>query len=682
MKHLLLILLLALFISVDMSAQQRGDLISSELIADWSPEEQKAYVSAALGLDNEEADIPIDPNLANALISVIVDVLYPYDVKIYKIRYYSEDVHGNLVETTGAISVPQNNHGKSMIILGHGHIYDREDVFSNLNAAGGGALYAMTYSALDYIVVQPDYIGNADGDGREKTFNHIEGGASMVDMYRAALTFTDNLGDIRNNQVFVGGYSQGGGNAMQTIKYIQENNLGSELPIEFAYFGGGPYDFSNTTFNYSINLTYHNEPEYYFLYLRGAKDAGYNVYDDPYDVVAPAYHDAWTYFEENDAIIKSDLSNYPREMFADGFFEDMLAPNSAARQYAESLDNYNWYNDLPIVMTYSTADTEVPYQNATVARDAMRGKFPWYLWWKKSKIQAWNMGDVGHVECGVYNLLSSIPTFATRRNTWNTLNPWFYFKSPGSSTLVDNTDGIIVRPESLSPGFSSEMEIDHVSINSISSKNESDLSSSTRSHDKNLATLSPGIYLVEYTSNGQDLSTLYHKKELEIIRPTGDYYPISYNNGNWALDVTHLDEQITDIRVYNSDYDLIHIYSDVDSDVFALDHLTNGENIIEVNTDIQSYHLSLENDSRSITSSRELDIFQLSPGNLSITADQNILAASLYTVDGRLLTSKVIDSQSATQTLSLPHPVMDGILITSLKLSDGSTVSKRVMVHK
>jgi len=665
MKKGLLLLLFVCFTIFTSVAQNRGDLISTELLVSWTPDDQRDYMKSRLG-----NDLPIDEGLIDLILDALANGVYPYDVNIYKVRYWTQDLFGNMVQATGAMTVPQNNHGKTMIIFGRGHIYDEADVFSNLRSGGGSNLFATAYSMVDFITLVPDYIGCGDGEGREKAFNHNEGANAMVDMYRAGLQATNRMSIKRNGQVLVGGYSQGGGNAMAMLKYLRETGLiWSELPVHNAIFGGGPYDFGNTTLNYSMNEVIETiDPEYYFMFVRGAQDAGFNIYgDDPYSKLNPEYWDEWDYYIENDIIRKENIPTRWREMFEPEAIAEFQDTSGPIFQYARTLDVFDWDNHISILLTYGSGDLEVPYQNSVIARDAIRNNVPWYNFWRRWIINTRDFGaDVDHRGAGAFV------------NLWNYNNGAKSQEQIPDPLLATNLSAITPRIvlDQVSDAKSKRM-ISDVKVTSISNKGAVKKTSLV-GEDLDMSSFEPGMYVVEAKVNGERKTELYYRPKLEIIRPDSDryYYPLRKKQNTWILDVENLDKA-SQINIFDQKHTLVNTISAIGKKEVEISALKTGMYIVEVLTNDKAYYLELAN--KSINTHIDQMIYlqntrEIRLSNTSLQLDN----LEIFDIQGRLV--QTIDTYKKSSRVILSPSFKRGIYMVKANLSNGTTLVEKIVV--
>ncbi len=684
MKKGLLLLLFVCFTMLTSIAQNRGDLISTELLVSWTPDEQRDYMKSRLG-----TDLPIDEGLIDLILDALANGVYPYNVNIYKIRYWTQDLFGNMVQATGAMTVPQNNHGKTMIIFGRGHIYDEADVFSNLRSGGGSNLFATAYSMVDFITMVPDYIGCGDGDGREKAFNHNEGANAMVDIYRAGLQATNTMGIKRNGQVFVGGYSQGGGNAMAMLKYLRETGLiWNGLPVHNAIFGGGPYDFGNTTLNYSMNVVEETiDPEYYFMFVRGAKDAGFDVYDEnnPYEKINPAYWDEWDYYIENDIIRKENIPTRWREMFEPEAIVELQDPNGPVFRYARTLDVFDWDNHISILLTYGSGDKEVPYQNSVIARDAIRNNVPWYNFWRRWIINTRDFGgDVDHRGAGAFTLLNSIIEFGLHRNAHNAVNLWNYNNGAKSQELAPDpllaTNLSAITPkvalnkvsQAKSKRIISDVRITPISNNGRLNK------TSLAGEELDMSAFDPGLYMIEAKVNGERKTELYYRPKLEIIRPDSDfyYYPLHKKKNTWVLDVENL-EKVTQVNIFDQKHTLVNSIPATGKKEVTINDIKTGVYIVEVLTSDKAYYLELNNKFNSTNVDKMIYLQNTREIVLSNTS-LKLENVEIFNIQGRLI--QTMSAYQKGSRMILSPTFKRGVYIAKATLSNGTTLAEKIVV--
>ena len=95
-----------------------------------------------------------------------------------------------------------------------------------------------------FIVVAPDYIGYGESKGVMHPYlNAKVTASSSIDLLRAGQTFLKNKNIMSNEQLFLGGYSEGGSAALASQKMLEED-LANEFNVTATSAGAGAYNLS------------------------------------------------------------------------------------------------------------------------------------------------------------------------------------------------------------------------------------------------------------------------------------------------------------------------------------------------------------------------------------------------------------------------------------------------------
>ncbi|MEM9259662.1 MAG: lipase family protein, partial [Bacteroidota bacterium] len=173
-----------------------------------------------------------------------------YDLDIYSIIYNSLD-HEETLEVSGLVFVPKDVDGEIAIFQHHhGTIIPGDDGEIPSTYTGGrrgsSEMYFIgaTAAANGYVVSMPDYVGyGATGDREHPYTVHHELAEVSVDMIRATQQLLEILSLDFSDDVFLTGWSEGGGAALRTHEYLQEKYTG-EFEVKASSLFAGPYDYA------------------------------------------------------------------------------------------------------------------------------------------------------------------------------------------------------------------------------------------------------------------------------------------------------------------------------------------------------------------------------------------------------------------------------------------------------
>tara|TARA_R110002050_G_scaffold204327_1_gene339617 strand:+ start:109512 stop:110951 length:1440 start_codon:yes stop_codon:yes gene_type:complete len=301
-----------------------------------------------------------------------------YNVRMYKVTYNTSDLSGNPVVASGMICVPINPTCDSLpvALYAHGTVLKRDDVPSGNN---NESVIGKAIASKGYVTAMPDYLGLGDLMGLHP-YQHAESEAIVsVDILRAAKEFiADSMNFTFSNEVFITGYSQGGHAAMATTKYIQDNNLGSELNVvASAPLSGAFHASKRQTDELLLDIPY-NSPGYIVYLILSYQEAYGGIFttpsdflQSPYDTTIPPLFDGSVAMSVVHAALPNKTSLYLNTTFLNAFIADSTAKTSALWQALLDNDNFDWKPTSKLKMFYCTGDQTVKPKNTEDAYDAM-----------------------------------------------------------------------------------------------------------------------------------------------------------------------------------------------------------------------------------------------------------------------------------------------------------------------
>lgn len=317
-----------------------------------------------------------------------------YDVDYYALTYLTKDPGGNLINASGLLLVPKKSSGGTspLLSLHHGTLVYEPWAPSYANGTiigtGDETQIGFVAASTGYIVMMPDYLGYGVSINTFHPYVHAQtlAGAS-IDLIRASKKFLTQHNIAVNNQLFLGGYSEGGYATLATQRQI-ETNLASEFTITAAESGSGPYNMSATSaaafastgmtgitdplylaFLLKAYDRYYNTPSQISSYLTTTALACTNSYfTGTYGILFSSSPPGYTLF--NNCVNTMTTNVILQQTFLDAFNnggETTLKVNIAKN------DIYDWRPQVPTRLFYSPSDEVVPGSNTTITYNTMRG---------------------------------------------------------------------------------------------------------------------------------------------------------------------------------------------------------------------------------------------------------------------------------------------------------------------
>ncbi|MEM1318817.1 MAG: lipase family protein [Bacteroidota bacterium] len=293
-----------------------------------------------------------------------------HDFDTYAIVYNSLD-DGNLVEVSGLVLIPRGVSGELDLVQNHhGTIIpgDDEEVPSTYTAGTFGSsemyLISATVASNGYVVSMPDYVGYGLTATREHPYTvHHELAEVSVDMLRATKHLLETLSVDFSNEVFLMGWSEGGGAGLATHKYLQEKYPG-EFTVKGSSLFAGPYDY----FAFVKDI----------LTKRDKEDAELSIYswalyatNNYNSTLNRAANSIWSYSVNDQIDALSIPSLKPAEIFQTDYMNNIVNQTDAewvAALKANSLLE-GWIPQGHLFFHSGTQDFIVPHYNSVNAHE-------------------------------------------------------------------------------------------------------------------------------------------------------------------------------------------------------------------------------------------------------------------------------------------------------------------------
>ncbi|MEM8583692.1 MAG: lipase family protein [Bacteroidota bacterium] len=293
-----------------------------------------------------------------------------YDIDLYSIVYNSLDSE-ELLEVSGLVIVPKGAAGRLHLIQHHhGTIIpgDDDEVPSTYSGGRNGSsemyFIGATMASNGYVVSMPDYVGYGASADREHPYTvHYELAEVSVDMLRATKQLLDILNIEVSNDVFLTGWSEGGGAGLATHKHIQEK-YADEFAVKGSSLFAGPYDYMS--FVNDVLMSRNLEDEELSIY-------SWSLYaiNNYYAELGRAPNGIWTYSvsDQIDALYVPSLK--PGEVFESSFMDGIT--NGTDVEWITALRQNTllegWVPQGELFFHSGTDDFIVPHYNSVHAHE-------------------------------------------------------------------------------------------------------------------------------------------------------------------------------------------------------------------------------------------------------------------------------------------------------------------------
>lgn len=312
------------------------------------------------------------------------------DVELHKITYTSIDVNKKKVNLTGLVAWPVGGAPKGLVVYCHGTTVDRDRSPSRFKGKGEApeTIEAITgFATGGYAVILPDYLGLGDHKAAHPYPLSVVNARSGVDMISAARAFSRQKNYPIGRELYITGYSEGGGVAMALTRSLQ-SYMNEEYQVTRSAPASGPYDLSGTTREFMLQETGEQTGfvlrlylmSYATNYLNKEKGIKLNTFYKP--TLANALGLNYRLNPSDEGVIKNigltttlmRSKNQLSNVLQPAFLRDMKAnrkSNPFVRMLHEN-DVYDWTPTRPMLLIYVDKDFVVSPENTEKAYQAMR----------------------------------------------------------------------------------------------------------------------------------------------------------------------------------------------------------------------------------------------------------------------------------------------------------------------
>ena len=347
--------------------ENAGDLLYFEKVATLNPETIASQIP-----EMEDFTAPQQSELARWM---------QHDVVIYRV-YYSSSLAGQATVLSGLVLVPAAEGALSHLQYFHGTIYPWNigGGYGALEAPSlytGGApnaqqeqyetrILALSFASAGYLVSIPDYAGYSISKDLEHPYVvHKELVRAGKDLLIASASLTDRLSQKTNNQLFLSGWSEGGGAALAMHKFLTLSPLPGFQVAASAPFAG-PYNGVRFLKEVIDGSASREEMEIY----------NWSVYALWRSLSEPPPADTiWKYPVANQFDAINVPSYVPNDIFTEAFVDAIARGEHPLYDaaVANSLHD-SWRPQGKVFLHSGKADTIVPHYNSLDAYEGLKSR--------------------------------------------------------------------------------------------------------------------------------------------------------------------------------------------------------------------------------------------------------------------------------------------------------------------
>lgn len=644
--------LIAILLSLNVFAVQRGDIVSYELVKEWDnpqvlTEGYKLVESYTTAFGN---DPELKAGVENFLKSYIKRNIQARSLKFYKLKYHTVDFNDQPAIASGLVIVPQRPTATckyGVAVYGHGTLFGREDApslyFDNGKYRSGELFFSVVMAAMEHFTLVPDYYGLGAGTGLHHHNMDKTNSVSTIDMIRAGRKLAAELNMELTERVVISGYSEGGSVTMGTAKRIYEEGLQNEFPQVFLGPASGAYDLSGEAYKFIVqNPLYPTRA--YILYISSSCQDMYKNLVDPNDPDGISEYLKSPYDELYNINLlgqTGDVGWVPLpwpQMFNDGVIEQVDAdPNHPLRECLLKNNTYDWPNPYETLMYYCNTDEQVPPSGAVKTHEVQSAYINSNNFWDRFRLQISEMSFDGffsdHGSCALPSMLFFLENMRSRKRNKCTPNR---YANDVSSDFVYHTLTL-----------NSEEGAEDIRITDMKGKLVLSDRLSAAKTDIDVSGLMSGIYLTERKANGQVEYDYFIKQPIQYVN-TSDYNPIMTQPmiEGTDLDISRLKEEVLRLEILDAQKKKVKVIPNesgaTDKIFIPRGNLQEGESTVLVVTPDNVYPLLMKVGSkRALPSAGDNASFQTivqeSVIKIKALGNNELRAFELYDVSGKLM---------------------------------------------
>ncbi len=326
---------------------KRGEIIQKTFLASMAQDEiQQIFTSA----------------------NITLPFTLEYSVDLLSIDYYTIDRNGNEAIVSGAMFVPHGVNNLPLLSLQHG-TQTKLDLVASVSPMNSveGTIGLIT-SSLGYLTIIPDYIGFGVSAAMHPYLDAESLIPSVIDLMRAAKTYSSENQITLDGRVFLTGYSEGGYASLITQRAIEEDYT-SEFDLTAVAPIAGPYDLKGTVDAAFKSNNYQGDIAYIGFFFTAYNEIyRWNRLNDffnaPYAAMMPSLYDGSKTWGEILAQLPSSFSELVNPDFVTNYLHGNETDVIVVIQENTIL---NWTPQTPIHFFHGDADITVPYQNVLTA---------------------------------------------------------------------------------------------------------------------------------------------------------------------------------------------------------------------------------------------------------------------------------------------------------------------------
>ncbi|MDQ0322092.1 pimeloyl-ACP methyl ester carboxylesterase [Pararhizobium capsulatum DSM 1112] len=280
-------------------------------------------------------------------------------VRLYRVTYLSViPEHGNTpIVATGLIAIPETADKEFPIVsYQHGTVYGKKEVPSFPEQSPETELMIAQFAGQGYILIGPDYFGLGSSDQPDSYLVKGSHQQATVDMLTASQSVLDHL-DLRGNQLFLAGWSQGGFVTMAALERLES----SGVPVQATATASAPIDIF-VALNGVLNFPRKNDAPWLTTIVILSSFSFENYYRVPglaRSVINDEYYEVSRKAYERQPFNPADVPTDVHKLVRAEYFDPQFFAASAYGRLLQEAQAYRWVIKTPVRNYYGGSDEAV-----------------------------------------------------------------------------------------------------------------------------------------------------------------------------------------------------------------------------------------------------------------------------------------------------------------------------------
>ncbi|HKY34938.1 MAG TPA: alpha/beta hydrolase [Polyangiaceae bacterium] len=312
----------------------------------------------------------LDAHLLLQLATHPIEVSVENDYFLYRVTYPTSGVHGGTTRVSGLVAIPATRDIKGVVSWQHGTNTYRPSSISKPSIPEGFGVTAM-FASDGFMTVAPDYIGLGVSKEMQGYYHWPSTVSTIVDLLEIAEIMLDGVARSPDRDLYLAGFSQGGGATAAVQKFLEEQNP-TGLSLRGAATISGAFNPRAISFPHAIA----SDAPFYLALLLAAFSY---VYERPLDgIVRDPYKDRlleWFDGTHDKDFLDEHLPEHVSELLSDTFMQDFAAGIERPVWLYEALEQAGTYDYAPVAplrMFFGSKDDTVIPEEAHAALSHMQ----------------------------------------------------------------------------------------------------------------------------------------------------------------------------------------------------------------------------------------------------------------------------------------------------------------------